>query len=67
MVTCLLSSIILAECIHLIKFLAMSGELCMDARTQMQRCTMKLRSRQNTSIIFTNGEMLRQLKLIVYI
>jgi hypothetical protein len=41
MVTCLLSSIILAACVHLIKFVAMSGELCMKARNQMQRCTMK--------------------------
>ena len=56
----------LAECVHLIKFLAMSGELCMNARIQMQRCTMKLRSRQNISINLTSGEMLRQLKLIVY-
>ena len=50
MVVCPLSSIIVAECVHLIKFLAKSGELCMKARTQMQKCTMKLRSRQNTSI-----------------
>jgi hypothetical protein len=56
----------LAECVHLIKFLAMSGELCMNARTQMQRCTVKLRSRQNTYIDLTCGERLRQLKLIVY-
>ena len=38
----------------------------MKARSHMQRCTMKLRSRQNTSINLTNGERLRQLKLIVY-
>jgi hypothetical protein len=36
------------------------------ARTHMQRCTMKLRSRHNTSINLTNCERLRQLKLIVY-
>ena len=50
MVACPLSSIILAECVHLLKFLAKSGELCMKTRTQIQRCTMKLRSRHNTSI-----------------
>ena len=66
MATCLLSSIILVECVHLITFLAISGELCMNARTHMQRCTMKLRSRQKTYINLTNGERLRQLKLIVY-
>jgi hypothetical protein len=66
MVTCLLSSIILAECVHLMKCLAMSGELCMKARTQMQRSTVTLRSRQNTSINLTSGERLRQLQLIVY-
>jgi len=38
----------------------------MKARTQMQRCTMKLSSRQNTFIYFTSGERLHQLKLIVY-
>jgi len=32
----------------------------------MQRCTMKLRSRHNTSINLASGERLRQLKLIVY-
>jgi hypothetical protein len=38
----------------------------MKARTQIQKCTMELRSRQNTPINLTSGERLRQLKLIVY-
>ena len=38
----------------------------MKGRTHMQRCTMKLRSRHNTSINLASGERLRQLKLIVY-
>ena len=38
----------------------------MNARTQTQKCTMELRSRQNTPINLTSGERLRQLKLIVY-
>ena len=41
-------------------------ELCMKTRTQMQRCTMRLRSRENESINLTSGERLRQLRLIVY-
>ena len=61
-----LSSIILAECVHLTKFLAKSVELCMKARTQMHRSTMKLRSQQSTSIYFTSAERLLQLRLIVY-
>jgi hypothetical protein len=38
----------------------------MKGRTHMQRCTMELRSRNNTYINFTSGERLRQLKLILY-
>jgi hypothetical protein len=38
----------------------------MKARTQMHRSTLKLRSQQNTSIYFTSGERLHQLKLIIY-
>ena len=56
----------LAECLHLIKFLAKSGKLCMKAKTQRQKCTMKLRSRENTSNNLTSGERLWQLTLIVY-
>jgi hypothetical protein len=37
----------------------------MNARTQTQKCTMELRSRQNTPINLTSGERLRQLILIV--
>ena len=66
MVSCPLSSIILAECVHLEKCLAKSGKLCMKARTPMHKCTMTLRSRQNTSINLTSGEELLQFKLIVY-
>jgi hypothetical protein len=43
-----------------------SRKLCMKFKTQRQKCTMKLRSRQNTSNNLTSGERLRQLKLIVY-
>ena len=35
-----------------------------EGQNQMQGCTMKLRSRQNTSINLTSSEKLRQLKLI---
>jgi hypothetical protein len=66
MITRLLSSIILAECVHLIKCQAISGEFCMKDRTQMLRYTMQLRSRQNTSINLTSGERIGQLTLIVY-
>jgi len=38
----------------------------MNARTQAQKCTMELRSRQNSPINLTSGERLLQLKLIVY-
>jgi hypothetical protein len=38
----------------------------MNARTQTQKCTMELRSKQNTPINLTSGERLRQLRLIVY-
>jgi hypothetical protein len=38
----------------------------MNARTQTQKCTMELRSRQNMPINLTSGERLHQLKLIVY-
>jgi hypothetical protein len=50
----------------MIKFQASSGELCMKATPQMQRCTLELIFRQNESINLTSGERLRQLKLIVY-
>jgi hypothetical protein len=38
----------------------------MKTRIQMHRGTMKLRSRENTSISLTSGERLHQLKVIVY-
>jgi len=66
MVICPLLSIILDKCVHSIKFLAKSVELCMKARTQMHISTMKLRCQHNTSIYFTSAERLHQLKLIVY-
>ena len=37
-----------------------------ETRTEMHRCTMKLRSRQYTSIHFTSSEKLHPLKLIMY-
>jgi hypothetical protein len=48
------------------QILAKSVELCMKTRIQMHRGTMKLRSRENTSISLTSGERLHQLKVIVY-
>ncbi len=50
----------MVECVHLIKFLAKSGKLCMKATTKRQKCTMKLRSGQNTSNNLTSGERLWQ-------
>jgi len=38
----------------------------MKARTQIQKCTMEVRSRKDMPINLTSGERLRQLKLIVY-
>ena len=53
-------------CSCMFKSLAKSGELCKKTRTKMQKCTMTVRSRQNTSINLTSSERLRQLKLIGY-
>jgi hypothetical protein len=39
----------------------------MKARTQMLRCTIKLRSRQNTSINITRSERLFQLTLSLFL
>jgi len=39
----------------------------MKTRTQMHRGTMKLRSRENTSISLTSGERLHQLKVSLFL